>query len=357
MTANQTYDEEMAEFEKALDEKLPPERTSRRTAMEGYTEPPVVSVEPETGQWRSRPVRYYKGDWSAIQPLLPQFDLRPFAAGEREPSNPYCQMVMRRPMSPAERPMPVAVVSHSYSLVSHLDAAELCRKEVLDNTGCDPDELRCEVGLSELGEWMNFRIYLPDRYSFKDVLGDDLGLRLECFNSVDGWCRLRILFGWLRFVCCNGMVIGKTKLEIRERHGHNLDLRAVSHHLRKALKVVDEDKDKMATWQNTPVQIEDIETWSNGEITQRWGVKAAARVFHICESGKDIKIDPFAPGSATEKAVEYLQCVPGSPVPARTKYDVAQALSFVATRRNDPEERVKWQSAIPSLLNHLSPSL
>ena len=309
---------------------------------------------PETGQWRSRPVCYYEGDWSAIQPLLPQFDLRPFAAGDNEP-HPYYQTVTRRSKSPADPPMPVAVVSHSYFLVSHLDVAELCRKEVLDNTDCDSSELRYEVGLSELGEWMNFRIYLPDRYRFKDVLGNDLGLRLECFNSVDGWCRLRILFGWLRFVCSNGMVIGKTKLEIRERHGHNLDLRAVSHHLRTALKVVDADKVQMATWQTTPVRIEDIGTWSNGTVTKRWGVKAAARVFHICKSGNDIKIEPFARGSASEKPVKCLKRVPGSPVPAGTKYDVAQALSFVATRRNDAEERVKWQSAIPSLLNHLSP--
>jgi hypothetical protein len=33
-----------------------------------------------------------------------------------------------------------------------------------------------------------------------------------------------------------------------------------------------------------------------------------------------------------------------------TKYDVSQALSFVATRRNNAEERVNWQADIPLLL-------
>ena len=39
--------------------------------------------------------------------------------------------------------------------------------------------------------------------------------------------------------------------------------------------------------------------------------------------------------------------------PAMTKYDVSQALSFVATSCNDAEERVAWQSRIPLLLEDL----
>jgi hypothetical protein len=42
--------------------------------------------------------------------------------------------------------------------------------------------------------------------------------------------------------------------------------------------------------------------------------------------------------------------VPGSPERAATKYDVSQALSFVATRRNNAEERVTRQADIPQLL-------
>lgn len=322
--------------------------------MEDFVESPVVSIEPEMAQWRSRDVRYYKGDWTAIQSLLPQFDLKPFTAGKDEPSNPYLQTVMRLPMSAAERPLPVAVVSHAYSLVPHLDVAELCRREVVGNTDCHPDELRYEVGLSELGEWMNFRIYLPERYSFKDVHGEQLDLRLECFNSVDGWSRLLILFGWFRFVCSNGLVIGDSKIEIRERHGPHLNLKAISCRLRTALKSVEPDRGRMVSWQKEAVQIEDIATWSNGEVSERWGKKAAARVFHICDSGKDIKLaDPFASGPATEKPVNYLHPVPGSPPCAKTKYDVLQALSFVASRRNNAEERVTWQSGIPSLMERL----
>jgi hypothetical protein len=50
---------------------------------------------------------------------VPEFDLVPFAADQGEPANPYLQTVMRRPLSAAERPIPVGVVSHTYSLAPH----------------------------------------------------------------------------------------------------------------------------------------------------------------------------------------------------------------------------------------------
>jgi hypothetical protein len=187
---------------------------------------PTISILPGEGQWRSRKVRYYAGDWDAIQTVLPEFDLVPFAAGEDEPANPFLQTVMRRPLSAAERSIPVGVVSHTYSLASHRDVAALCRKALID-AGVKLGDLRYEVGLSELGEWMNFRIYFADHYSFIDDDGTKLDLRLECFNSVDGSSRLVILFGWFRFVCANGLVIGETKIEIKERHGQSLELPSI----------------------------------------------------------------------------------------------------------------------------------
>jgi hypothetical protein len=92
-------------------------------------------------------------------------------------------------------------------------------------------------------------------------------------------------------------------------------------------------------------------------VSDNWGKKAAARVFHICDVGKDVVIDDkFATGAATKKPVRYLDRVPGSPERAATKYDVSQALSFVGTRRNNTEERVAWQTEIPRLLKLLPAS-
>jgi hypothetical protein len=166
-----------------------------------------------------------------------------------------------------------------------------------------------------------------------------------------------ILFGWYRFVCKNGLVIGETMIEIKERHSEALDLAEIPKRIRTALRPIEADRARMKKWQAQKVAIGDIATWVDGAVSKDWGKKAAARVFHICESGKDIELENFAPGSATEKPIRYRERVPGSPERAATKYDVSQALSFVATRRNNAEERVVWQGAIPGLLNKLSASV
>jgi hypothetical protein len=307
--------------------------------------------------WRSRKVRYYAGDWNSIQTLLPEFELTPFVAGQDEPANPFLQTVMRKPLSAAERPIPIGTVSQTYTLAPHRHVAALCRKGLI-HAGIEPADLRYELGLSELGEWMNFRIYFSDSYSFIDARGAKLDLRLECFNSVDGSSRLVILFGWYRFVCSNGMVIGETLIEIKERHGQSLDLDSIPERIKAALEAVGADRSRMKKWQATKVAIDDIATWADDIVSEEWGKKAAARVFHICDSGKDIEIDdPFASGSATEKPIRYLDPVPGSPERAATKYDVSQAMSFVATHRNNAEERVTRQSAIPFLLERLDASV
>jgi hypothetical protein len=315
----------------------------------------VISILAEEASWRSRDVRYYEGDWASIQTVIPEFYLTPFAAGEEDPANPFLQTVMRKPMSAAERRIPIGVVSHTYSLAQHREVAEICRQG-LKSAGIELDRLRCQLGLSELGEWMNFRVYFPEDYDCIDSHGN-VRLRLECFNSVDGSSRLMIVFGWLRFVCSNGLVIGETKIEIRERHGQTLDLNSIAKRVRPALAAVAADRARMKKWQDEKVVIDDIRTWADQKLTEKWGKKAAARVFRICETGKDIEFeDPFAPGTATEKPYRFVGPVPGALERAATKYDVAQALSFVATKRHNAEERVAWQADIPNLLQNIGRS-
>jgi hypothetical protein len=127
----------------------------------------TVSLLPEKAQWRSRSVRYYAGKWEAILAVLPEFELVPFKSGDDEPSNPFLQTVIRKPMTLLERPIPIGVVSNSYSLAPHREVATLCRQGIID-AGINPNFLHYEVGLSELGEWMNFRIYLKGMASFVD---------------------------------------------------------------------------------------------------------------------------------------------------------------------------------------------
>ena len=162
-----------------------------------------------------------------------------------------------------------------------------------------------------------------------------------------------ILFGWLRFVCANGLVIGETKIEIKERHRQSLELPSIPKRIQPALEAVEADRARMKKWQAEKISMVDIATWTDIKVSEQWGKKAAARVFHICGSGMDVEIDPFAPGAATAKSVRHLDRVPGSPQRAATKYDVLQALSYVATHRNNTEERLNRQADIHRLLERL----
>ena len=312
----------------------------------------VLRELPETLRWRSRDVRYYAGGWDEILSILPSFETVPFRTEPTEPPNPFLVTVSRKPLSAAGRPVAVGVVSHRYALIQHRDAATLCRKGIVD-AGVDAADLCYEVGVSALGEWMNLRIYLPDGYGLRDSQGEKVALRLECFNAVDGSSRLVVLFGWYRFVCANGMVVGESKIEIRERHEQRLEIESIPEGIASSLDAAQADRRRLEDWQEAPVDIENLAPWIDGPVTKRWGKRAAARVLHICRLGYDVAIDNFAPGPASEKPVRLRGRVAGSPSQARSKYDVAQALSYVATDRNNADDRLGRQAGIPSLIRSL----
>lgn len=314
----------------------------------------TVDILGEAGRWKSRDVSYWAGSWEQLSKLIPEFKTTEFRVADDPPPNPYMKTVARVPLTRAEREIPVGVVSNTYGLAPHKMVVERCL-DGLRFAGIDPKPLRCELGLTELGEWMNFRLYFSDEYSHKPKDERALNLRLECFNSVDGSSRLVILLGWLRLVCTNGLVIGETKTELREVHNQHLDLSRIPKIVGEALDKVRDDKARMKNWQEVDVETETLKLWVNKDVTGEWNKLAACRFFHICDSGYDVDFaDPFAKGEATEKPVKRTLRVPGSPEKAQNLYDVSQALSWVATRRNNPEERLQWQTDIPQLITQLS---
>lgn len=308
----------------------------------------------EDGRWHARDVSYWGGRWDQVQQQLPRFRTVDFKAAIEGPSNPYMKSVVRLPRTQLEQPVPVGTVSNTYTLAQHADVAEKCLQGVRES-GIDTDDLRCELGLTELGEWMNLRIYFPDKFSHYPADQHKLALRLECFNSVDGTSRLVVLLGWLRFVCSNGMVIGETKTELRDIHNKHMDLQKIPRIICDALNCVQEDLQQITSWENQLVKQGQIEPWVNKIVPNHWGKKASCRVYHICQSGKDVEItDPFAKGEVVEKPVKIVQAVPGATAPALNLYDVSQALSWVASNRTNSDERVEWQSQIPDLIERLA---
>lgn len=311
----------------------------------------TVEILEGEGNWRRHTVRYMSGRWEVLKREIPLFRIEDFKVEPDGPSNPFLKTVVRVPRNDFERSVPVGTVSPSYSLAQHAEVVERCLDGIRQSE-LDPSDWKCEIGLTELGEWMNFCIYFPEEFSHVPK-GDknELGLRLECFNSVNGSSRLTIFFGWLRFVCSNGLIIGETKAEIKDTHDKNLDLEQIPPIIQRGMELVDADLKRLRRWDETPINRMALAAWVNTRVANEWGKKAAARVFHICDRGCEVRfLDPFAPGEATEKPVEDGAAVPGARKPAQSIYDISQALSWVATNRRNPEERVAWQSQIPKLL-------
>lgn len=313
-----------------------------------------IQILEQTGRWRARNVNYWSGRWEQIQKIIPQFTIEEFRIDPSTPTNPYLKSVVRQPVTKAEMPIPVGVVSPSYTLAQHAEVANKCFEGIRRENSLlqrVTGELDCEIGLTDLGEWMNLRIYFPEEYDHTPADGKKIRLRLECMNSVDGSSRLVILLGWFRFVCSNGLVIGETKKEIRAVHNETLDLEKIPEAIGEAMELVENDVERLKNWETKRFNDERLKNWVNNPLSKKWGKKASCRVFHICSTGYDVEIiDPFAPGEATEKPVKKIKRVPGSPEKANNLYDVSQAMSWVATSRNNTEERLDWQSSIPEII-------
>lgn len=306
-----------------------------------------------SGRWRSREVAYWAGTWSRLKGIIPTFTTEPFRSHADAPANPHMRAVVRQPVAVTEHPIPVGVVSNTYALAQHCDVVERCLAG-LRQVGLDPSQLKCEIGLTALGEWMQFRATFPDSYSYVARDGNKLTLKLECSNSVDGSSRLVILLTWFRLICSNGLAIRETRAELRDAHDANLDLDSIPKIIARAMAVVEAEKQRLSRLDTAAVAFDALREWADGVLAARWGKKAACRAFHICLRGEDVEIsDPFAKGAATEKPVQYTGRVPGAPITARTLFDVTQALSWIATQRVNTEERMDWQSAIPELIEEL----
>lgn len=308
-------------------------------------EPTLGEFTDEKGRWRARDVDFMAGRWAALSKRIPTFIIEDFKATNTGPINPYIRTVVRLPVSLTEQRIPVGTVSNAYRLAQHAGVVEKCM-EGLRLQQIDPSVLRCEVGLTPLGEWMNFRVYLPESFSYNPGDKQPLALRLECLNSVDGSSRLVILFSWLRLICSNGMTIRETKAELSDIHDGNLNLDIIPKIVSKGLENARLDTLRLQGWASSRVKIESVKfkKWVDGSLAKKWGKKAACRTLHICRSGNDVEFaDPFEGGKPSERAVKIMRDVPGAPKPATNLYDVGQALSWIASRKNSVDERLEWQ--------------
>lgn len=317
-------------------------------------------------KWLGEPVLRYASPTPLIGAILPRFERRPFALETRMLTpqaalwptplfgeNPYYDTVVRLPTDEREDPMPVGIVSKRYRLVQHREVLDTIL-HALRGTDIDPEMTTSEVEITCSGSRMLMHVLLPQKYEFDPGDRHPMGLRLECFNSVDGSTRFQVLMGWYRFVCSNGMVVGTTQLRFRYVHNYSLSLDDIPRVLASGLALIAQDREACRHWLQTPIDESRLVAWVDGPVRDRWGVLAAARAYHIARSGHDaVFLDRFEKALPHSKSMANGAPVPGVVAPARNAFSLSQVISWLVQDRRELQERTDRLLEIPDLLNEL----
>ena len=305
-------------------------------------------------KWLGSPVTTYSGTINKILANIPEFDRRPFSLSSDLPLvnvNAFMDMIVRKPIpNKVTAEIPIGVVSKNYQLVQHRQVIKTIIK-ALEKVGIEPDQLDAELLMTQYGERLGLHIQFPKKYTIDPGDGHELALRLGVFISVDGSTRFRAVLGWLRFVCCNGMVVGSAQNDYKRRHNQTLVIDDVNDLLTQGIELAVADKTNLERWSNTAIHKDKLTRWIDVQVAGKWGVIAATRAFHIATSGKDIKIVPFTKKALpSKKEVQMGDSVQGSSHPAKNLYDVSRVLTWLAGQRNDVEEQLNWQRDVPELM-------
>lgn len=305
-------------------------------------------------KWLGSPVTTHALPLKDVDSWIPTFERRVFGAEQRDEAllriNSRLDTIVRLPFKDDKTAVPIGVVSKKYSLVQHRDVLEAARK-ALTAAGIEPSELQAELQITKYGERMALSIFLPDEYSYKIGERDAMSLRLELWNSVDRSIRLRVLMGWFRLVCSNGLIIGVMQSDVRRRHVNELTPSDVEPVLRTGITQAREDSRKLSTWRSKAASPEGLRSWIDGNLKNTWGFKAAARAYHIACTGRDCDVrGPFKDVTPTTANVRALGRVPGTPQQSRNLFDVSQILAWLAKERRDLQEQLEWREQIAGLM-------
>jgi hypothetical protein len=110
----------------------------------------------------------------------------------------------------------------------------------------------------------------------------------------------------------------------------------------------------MEELEQVPIELASFRDWVDGYLAEKWGKKAACRIWYICALGEDVKWSlPFESCKPSARSVVSLRSVPGAPERAKNLFDVSQSLSWIATQRNGADERLEWQGQFPGIIENL----
>lgn len=262
-------------------------------------------------------------------------------------------VIVREPMPDGAARVPAGAVAREQRLVQHADVAGVLRAALAAN-GIRDHEAEGELRLAEYGARMTLSLLLPDRFSFDPGDGHPLALRLLCVNTMERRGGVRFLLTWHRFASGAGLAVGTTQLKCHYAHRQSPLAEELGGVLARGLALAQEERAALREWMLTPVPREALAAWVDGPVRRAWGVKAAARAWHLCQRGYDAElVQPVDEALPSQRELRPTTPVPGSPPVAGNAYHVSQALAWLAKERRDVEETLDWMSGIPGLMRVL----
>jgi len=303
-------------------------------------------------RWGALPMTIHKsGPPDEIFKQIPVFSLadpRKFCLG----GNPHMDLVMREPAPGSSNPpIPVGLVSKTYNLIQHQALLREAVQFVAQTGGSPVDNV--QISMTPNCERLFFKINFGEKFKISPD-GKDVTLQLLCKNAVDGTSAVRASLGWFRLICSNGLTVGVTLKKVWKAHKADFDLLSVFDPLKEQMQAIQAEKNELHRWTKLKIDSAPLCRWVDSTVAQRWGPLAASRVWHICSSGRDAAFaPPFRRAPASARRVKLLDPVPGAKPGAGNIYAVVQALSWVASHRNDLMEADIMTREIPQMINPL----
>ena len=205
--------------------------------------------------------------------------------------------------------------------------------------------------ITELGSRLHFTIHLPETYGAAIKDDDILDLTIECLNSVDRSWAFRVVMGWMRVACGNGLFVGRATASMRRPHVGSLRVEDVPGLIDMGFAAAKVDS---AHWQERArVRISPtvLNAWIDDFVTKKWGVLTASRTVHIARTGFDGRFaDPRDKAPASQRRFVKTAEVPGSEPPNDNVFRIGQVLAWMANRLSEWGARLDRRLQIPGLL-------
>ncbi|MDE0184287.1 MAG: hypothetical protein OXP71_02385 [Candidatus Poribacteria bacterium] len=249
-------------------------------------------------------------------------------------------------------------MSKRYELVQHNHIVEELEYAIAQ-VGLDAETLDATLTMTVYGERMWASFILP-RDSLIDFNLDNSSyvLRINALNSVDKSTPLEINVTWYSLDSKTSLLV-RRNARLKKIHLKSRKSKGIKEFLENQIRQASGDLRQIRAWNqqllmNSPRRGQ-IELWIDEIVANRWGVHAAARVYHIARTGYDGEIDNRFEGNVKphERQVQSSVKVSGKFTPVRNACDIWQVLCWFANQRTTIQNRFDFILDIPVLMRAL----